>query len=505
MPKLSPVRAGVMLFPGLPLLRRGKVRDSYDLGGGKRLMVATDGISIFDFVLNALVKEKGSILSALSHFWFTHLKGFGIGSHLITAGASIDEHLPEALRGNLDLQSRAMVARELTMTPVEFVARGYLTGSGLEAYERNGSVLDHVLPCGLEDGDELPYLLDTPTTKSEEGHDVSLFPRAVREQYPEASRLLLVIFQIAASHARRHRIILADTKLEFGVSREGELLVGDELITPDSSRFWDAREWEESQKSANGRKAPPALDKQLVRAWGKERGINDRKPEKPEDVAAVHLEEVPPSLLGAATASYRYLFWRLTGKTREAYLDDTLGVRLPRPKKKIAIVLGSVSDAETAYAAYWRAGNHGSVNLKRDAEWIHTHVVSCHRNPEELRSFASDNCGGADVVVAAGGKALALPGILSALIQASGKHIPVVGVALGTPGTPAFEAARLSIEELPGTPVVMNEVTGKAYCGVEGLAQAIERIVTGELPPPRLHTTKPAQFNVELLKLVQRL
>ena len=169
MPTLSPQRQQVAVLPGLKLLGRGKVRDSYELGNGNLLIVATDGISIFDFVLNAIVPEKGAVLAAMSHYWLTRLeKDLGIKTHLIAAGAAIDAYLRPAFGSNPALQSRAMVVRKLSMADVEFVVRGYLTGSGLKSYKETGMVCGIMLPPGLQDGDELPELIATPTTKAQE-------------------------------------------------------------------------------------------------------------------------------------------------------------------------------------------------------------------------------------------------------------------------------------------------------------------------------------------------
>ena len=171
MPTLSPAREQVPLLEGLTLFHRGKVRDTYDLGDDRLLVVATDGISIFDFVLNAIVPQKGMVLTAMNHFWLRRLESAGVETHLIAAGASIDQHLPEAYRGNSELQARALVVRKLDMIPVEFIARGYLTGSAFTEYMKAGKVCGHELKQGLQDGDDLSEPIDTPTTKAMEGKD----------------------------------------------------------------------------------------------------------------------------------------------------------------------------------------------------------------------------------------------------------------------------------------------------------------------------------------------
>lgn len=481
MTKHSPARAGVALWPGLELLARGKVRDTYRLSDELLLVVATDGISIFDFVLNALVSGKGIILNAMNHFWLELFKEFGIKTHFIAAGLAIDRYLPRHLEKNPDLQSRAMVVRKLEMAPVEFIGRVVLTGSAVGSYQKTGKVCGHFLPPGLQDGDQLPFILDTPTTKAEEGHDQDLLAQQVREQYSQQTYVLLQVLQIASWHAEQRGIKVADTKIECGIDGS----VGDELLTPDSSRFWDLRVWRESRKVVSNRKAPPPFDKQLVRAWGIEQGINKLDPNNPDDVTKVHSLVVPENLIRQTTQTYRYIFWRLTEKTIEAYLHDEMGVVTEKKAKNIVIVCGSDSDLPTI---------KGVLSFTHSfTDKITVHIMSCHRNPEAVREFVKEGCDGADVVIGVGGKALVLPGMIDAFLYASGKDIPVIGVALGELGTKSFEAAKLSIEEIPGAPVIMDEINGTPYMGPAGLERAIYRIVNGELPPLKPRTEKPAQ------------
>ena len=226
--KLSPARERVPVLEGIELLNRGKVRDSYALNDGKMLVVATDAISIFDIVLNALVPEKGVILNAMSHFWLTDIEAtLHVRTHLMAAGAAIDEHVPVHLWGNPQLQARAMVVRRLKMTDVEFIGRGYLTGSGLKSYNETGLVCGHHLSPGLQDGDQLPAMIATPTTKAQEGHDEALNAAAIRERYPEETRLLLEIYGVVHDVAHRNGIVLADTKLEFGRDEAGKVILAD--------------------------------------------------------------------------------------------------------------------------------------------------------------------------------------------------------------------------------------------------------------------------------------
>lgn len=489
MATLSPARASVPLLPGLSLVNRGKVRDTYDLGSNLLLIVCTDGVSIFDFVLNALVPEKGTILTAMTHFWLTMLEEHGIRTHMVAAGAAIDEYLPAELQNNQLLQSRAMVVRRLVMTPVEFIGRTCLTGSGLGEYVHTGSVCGVKLPAGLQDGDELPYILGTPTTKAEEGHDEPLPADEIRRQYPEQTQLLSQILQIGGGYARKRGILLADSKLEFGVNEEnGQVTLGDEALTPDSSRFWGVAEWRQSRKPQVGRKAPTPFDKQFVREFGLLRGVNKLDPKNPTDVALVHGLKVPEYVVDITTQTYRYIFWRLTGLTVEDYFEQKLGVVLPRKQKRIALVFGSQSDIPVAgLLTPEMLGGAGVL----------VNIISCHRNPSEVDEFAQD-LQDVDVVIAAGGLAFALPGVLDAWLHKWQKCIPVVGVAFGQEGSQELLAAQLSISQLPGQPVVMDEMTGEVYSGREGFREALARVLCGELPPPKARKDRQAYMGLNV-------
>lgn len=483
MPVLSPLRQSVPVLPGLPLLHRGKVRDTYELSDKLLLVVATDAISIFDFVLNALVPEKGKVLTAMSHFWLTKLeRNLGIKTHLIAAGSAIDAYLPKELRDIPELQSRAMVVRRLKMVPCEFIARGFLTGSGLKDYLKTGMVCGHKLPPGLQDGD-LIETIDTPTTKEDSGHDLALDAKEVRKKYPEETALLFKVFYIVSEMAMKCGILFADTKLEFGRDSNGVLYLADEVATPDSSRFWERSVWEAGRRLEK-RKAPPPYDKQLVRQWGIEQGINKLDPLSPGDVAKAQSLQIPPELIGATTQIYRYIFWRLTGMRLEKYRREVMGINVADEARKIAVVFGSESDIPRV-----RHAINGTP--------VAAHVVSCHRNPIELQIFALNGCRGADVVIAAGGKAFALPGVLDAFLHDADHDIPVIGVALGEPGSASLEAARLSIAELPGQPVVMDEMHDWVYQGPEGFARALDRAMHGEFPVKK-RTERRAKFDIDL-------
>jgi len=482
MATLSPARADWPILEGPSLRSRGKVRDTYELTDNTLLSVATDSISIFDFVLNARVPMKGIVLNALNHFWSEHLKNFGIPTHLVDVGPAIDFHLPAHLKQNTDLQSRASVIRRLEMAPVEFIYRAVLTGSSVSDYKADGTVCEHQLPPGLQDGDSLPCILDTPTTKAEEGHDENMSFRQVREKYPDQVLLGSQIFQIGSSYAESRGIKLADTKFEFGTNG----IIGDEIMTPDSSRFWELKVWQEGRKLAI-RTASPPYDKQLARVWGIGKGIKKRNPNNPEDVAWVHSLEVPAELIAQTTRIYRYIFWRLTGYTIDRYLYEKMmvSIKIHPTIPKVAVVCGSESDVPAIKPVI--------TEVNRDFANINLSVLSCHRNPVNVAEFAS--AVDADVMVCIGGKAFALPGIMDAFLHYYGRNIPVIGVALGEPQSQALRAAQLSIEEIPGAPVIMDEAKG-VYTGTEGFISALSRIIDGELPPPKPRTEKPVLLDV---------
>jgi phosphoribosylaminoimidazole-succinocarboxamide synthase len=263
-------------------IHTGKVRDLYRLDDGRLLMVASDRISAFDHVLDSQIPDKGRILTAMSVWWFDQLADL-VPSHLLSAS---DDAIPEQWRG------RALVCAELEMLPVEAVARGYLAGSGLIDYQRTGAVCGNPLPPGLQDGDRLPEPIFTPATKAALGeHDENVSLAEVADTVgehtaAELAQLTLAVYLRAAEIAQTRGIILADTKFEFG-RRPGsaELVLGDEVLTPDSSRFWPADRWEPGH-------AQPSYDKQYVRDWllgpesGWDRASGDKPPALPDEVVA---------------------------------------------------------------------------------------------------------------------------------------------------------------------------------------------------------------------------
>ncbi len=282
---------------GLTLQRRGKVRDVYDLGS-ELLIVATDRISAFDYVLASGIPDKGKVLTQLSAFWFAQM-GDLVPHHLL----SIDvDAFPAAARAHRDvLHGRSMLVRKTTPLPVECVARGYLVGSGWKDYQRTGSVCGVSLPAGLKDSDRLPQTIFTPATKADTGHDENISEAQAAEivgadLVAKLRDLTIAIYERGVAFAASKGIIIADTKFEFGVAADGTLTLIDEVLTPDSSRFWPADAY------VPGR-AQPSFDKQFVRDHLEAIGWNKQAPAPglPDDVVARTREK------------YLEAFRRLTG------------------------------------------------------------------------------------------------------------------------------------------------------------------------------------------------
>jgi phosphoribosylaminoimidazole-succinocarboxamide synthase len=267
-------------FPELTLHARGKVRDLYSLNG-QLLFVATDRISAFDYVLATGIPEKGRVLTQLSLFWFDFLKDV-VKNHLVTA--NVDQY-PAALRKYADdLRGRSMLVTKAQMIDIECVARGYLSGSGWKEYQQTGAVCGIKLPSGLKESDKLPEPIFTPATKALSGHDENISieemaKRTGKELAEKLRDLTLKIYKTAADYAAGRGIIIADTKFEFGQTSQG-LILADEVLTPDSSRFWPADKYKPG-------KAQESFDKQFVRdyletiKWNKQ----PPAPSLPEDVA----------------------------------------------------------------------------------------------------------------------------------------------------------------------------------------------------------------------------
>ncbi len=269
---------------GLTLQRRGKVRDVYDLGE-HLLIVATDRISAFDYVLGSGIPDKGKVLTQLSAFWFGKI-GDLTPHHLVSIDVA---DFPAATRPHRDiLRGRSMLVRKTNPLPVECVARGFLSGSGLKDYNKTGAVCGHALPAGLRDSDRLPTAIFTPATKAESGHDENISEERAGEIVGAAlirrlRDLTLAIYARGVAHAETCGIIIADTKLEFGLAGPDntELVLIDEILTPDSSRFWPKAHY------APGR-SQPSYDKQFVRDYLEEIKWNKQPPvpSLPDDVVA---------------------------------------------------------------------------------------------------------------------------------------------------------------------------------------------------------------------------
>jgi phosphoribosylaminoimidazole-succinocarboxamide synthase len=267
-------------IPGIPQ-KSGKVRDVFDLGD-KLLMVVTDRISAFDVILPCGVPDKGKVLNQLSLFW---LDFFGVKNHLVTA--NVDEYPAELKPYADDLRGRSMLVKKVSMVEVECIARGYLTGSGWKEYQKSGTVNGEKIRTGYENASKLDEVLFTPTTKAAIGdHDEAINYEQTKALVGEATAKALKdatigLYSKAADYARERGIIIADTKFEFGKDADGSLILADEVLTPDSSRFWPAESY---KVGAN----PPSLDKQYVRDWLDSIGFNHQPPGPvlPDDVIA---------------------------------------------------------------------------------------------------------------------------------------------------------------------------------------------------------------------------
>ena len=297
-------------FAGLTHLGSGKVRELFAIDSPGQepalLLVASDRISAFDVVMPTEIPDKGAVLTALSLWWFDQLADL-VPSHLLTA--RVDEYPPELAPYAEQLRGRSMLCRRLDMVAVECVARGYLTGSGFKDYQATGAISGHMLPSGLVDGSRLPEPIYTPSTKAPIGeHDANITRDDVvaqlgAAQAGELERLTLAIFRRASGIAADRGILLADTKFEFGRDSHGTLRLADEVLTPDSSRFWPADGWVPGQ-------AQPSYDKQYVRDWLIATGKKG---------AAV---ELPPEVVAATRSRYVEAYERLTGASFDDYLRN---------------------------------------------------------------------------------------------------------------------------------------------------------------------------------------
>jgi len=286
----------------LPLFCRGKVRDTYDLGN-KLLIIATDRISAFDFVLPCGIPDKGLVLNQLSAFWFEKTSHI-MPNHLIKVVEETNSLMDYLSTGDAlpnYVTGRSMVTRKAERIPAECVVRGYLSGSAWAEYKEAGTISGMPQPKGLEESQELPRPLFAPTTKAESGHDLPLDKQELEDLVgkntaQDLEEKSLAIYQFARDYARGQGIIIADTKFEFGFI-DDKLILIDELLTPDSSRFWDASQYTVGCSQ-------PSFDKQPVRDWLTASGWNKQPP----------APELPPEVIEATTYRYREAYHRLTGR-----------------------------------------------------------------------------------------------------------------------------------------------------------------------------------------------
>jgi phosphoribosylaminoimidazole-succinocarboxamide synthase len=283
----------------LPLIASGKVREMYQLGE-EILMVASDRISTYDVVHPTPIPGKGAVLTGISVFWFDLTREI-VPNHLL----SFTDGVPAEVRG------RALAVRRLEMVPIECVVRGYITGSGWSDYQRTGAVCGIELPAGLRESQQLPEPIFTPSTKANVGHDENIDldgmvavldgDRALAERLRDVS---IAVYSAAAEHARSRGIILADTKFEFGLADDGALTLADEVLTPDSSRFWPAAGFEPGRPQ-------PSFDKQYVRDWAAASGWDKTPPAPP----------IPADVVEGTQALYREAYARITGEPLDAWLE----------------------------------------------------------------------------------------------------------------------------------------------------------------------------------------
>ncbi len=277
----------------LRLLRKGKVRDTYELDSGKLLMIATDRLSAFDVVFNEPIPRKGEVLTNLSAFWFGKTKQI-IRNHMLSM--SVPAKLPKWLKG------RSMVVEKCRTVPMECVVRGHVTGSAWKEYKKSGTVCGIKLPAGLHDGSELPQAIFTPSTKAEKGHDENITEEQARklvgeEIYETVKEKSIELYDSADAYARGHGLVLADTKFEFGIDSKGKVILIDEALTPDSSRYWLEEEYDAGILKS--------LDKQYVRDYLETTGWNKSPPPPP----------LPSEVIAKTTERYLLAYKMLTGET----------------------------------------------------------------------------------------------------------------------------------------------------------------------------------------------
>lgn len=282
----------------LQLFHRGKVRDVYEVNDEQLLLVATDRLSAFDCILPTPIHHKGAVLTALSEFWFRKLEHI-VPNHMITADF---DQMPDVVRSHEELRGRSMLVKRATVFPVECVVRGYLEGSGLKDYKATGNICGHKIPAGLVQGDKLHKPIFTPATKAAHGHDDNInlveFMRIVgHDNAVELKTISKAIYEFAGDLALTRGIIIADTKFEFGLDKNGNLLLVDEVLTPDSSRFWDVSTYEPGHPQ-------PSFDKQFVREYLETLNWDKTPPAPP----------LPEEIAEATSQRYLKAYEMLTGE-----------------------------------------------------------------------------------------------------------------------------------------------------------------------------------------------
>jgi phosphoribosylaminoimidazole-succinocarboxamide synthase len=410
----------LMSVAGLPFpkIATGKVREIFDLGD-RLLIVATDRLSAFDVVMPNGVPGKGVLLTQISLWWFAQAAAV-MPTHLVP---DHDTAVRAALGpAHAALAPRSMLVRKLKPLPVEAIVRGYLAGSGWKEYKKTGAVLDHALPAGLQESSRLPEPIFTPSTKAAEGHDenitgarcAEILGAALFEKVKTAS---LALYKLGAKIAQRAGLILADTKFEFGTDDAGNLFLIDEVLTPDSSRYWPA------QGYAPGR-AQPSFDKQFVRDW---------------------LEAQP----WGKTAPGPVLPPEIVNHTRDLYLSALEQLLAAEARPVVGIVIGSQSD--------WPVVEHAAKTLAALGIAYEARVLSAHRTPDAAFDYArTAKERGLKVLLAAAGMAAHLAGVVAGLTP-----LPVLGIPMESPQLKGLDSL-LSTVQMPGGVPVATFAIGKA-------------------------------------------
>ncbi len=286
-------------LPGIQALARGKVRDTYVIDERHLLIVATDRLSAFDVIMKTPIPDKGRVLTQMTLFWLEKFADL-CPNHLVSA--DLAALAPALAAERAQLEGRSMLVKRLKMLPVESIVRGYLAGSGWKEYKARGTVCDIRLPAGLRESDRLPEPLFTPSTKAEEGHDQNIHPdEAAKLLGPDVAKkvaeLSLALYKRAADYALTRGILIADTKFEFGLDEQGRVVLADEVLTPDSSRFWPADLYQPGR-------GQPSFDKQYVRDWLESVAFDKNGPGI----------DLPPDVVARTAAKYREAYEKLTGR-----------------------------------------------------------------------------------------------------------------------------------------------------------------------------------------------